>query len=263
MAGPIVTNNIIYKLEDTNTINVDGNRIYLEDATGDYSISNSGGYGTPNPTRTSTALFAIGVNKTSKGDVLVEFEKYNPLTASKFNAIIARDGWYVFSMAAIPIYNAAGLSTYTTGKIYYNATTGKLIKIVNKVVPIVDNDDSTQEITESILPMSLGTPFNTIIVKDIQEISQAELLGTSYVISTVESFFVANTTKTKNLLQITINNLIFNSASFSDKQLIRWKDNYNAVRGILQGSIYEYCRGNKAVAQKNMEFLNSNNYVSI
>ena len=234
---------IQYKLKNTNTINTAGNRVYLVDDTGEYSTTNPTGYGNEesedagvnNPSRDSVAIVVIGVNKTTKGDVITSFEGYNSLSATAFNAIIPRDGWYQFSMLSFPIYDELSLGSYDVGMVLYNPLIGKVIKIGT------DED---------------GNNIGLLI-------TDKELLETSYIVAVVDTFFVAYNSKVKNRINTIINDLLTTNIDRLDKTLIRHKDNYNLVRAILQGSIYEYCRNNKFVAQKDIEFLNSNNYVSV
>ena len=215
------------KLKNTNNINEEGNRVYLEDSTGTYSLTNLGGYGLPNITRESIALFVLSIYKSSKGDVIGSLEPYNPATATKFNVITPKDGWYVFQLISVEYYNSTSLQI--VGEVRYDYDLNKLVVYTLE-----------------------GT---------IKEVELSTLKDSKYVGVTTDTLFIANSSKTKLKVNAQISDALFNGADFNDKKLIRYKDNYNAVRSILQGAIYEFCRGNKYVAQKNIEFLNSNNYV--
>ena len=66
-------------IRTTNTVNIAGNTITLEDITGVYDVTtNPTGYGAPNQTRGDFVLFMKGYNKTTKGDVAVTFATYTP-----------------------------------------------------------------------------------------------------------------------------------------------------------------------------------------
>lgn len=237
------------KLTNTNTVNAEGTRVYLKDDTGVYSLTNLGGYGAPNVARNTLALLLLATSKGSKGDVLVSTEPYNPLTTGIFNVIVAKDGWYVFQLVSLPLYDVSLLPTYTNGDILYDPISGNINKIV-QVTTVV----TAAPATPPVAPVTLIA--NTAVI-----ITTKDLVGSAYIQATTDTLFIANNSKTKLRINTVISNLISNKADFTDKRLIRQKDNYNAVRSILQGAIYEFCRGNKYVAQIDVEFLNSNNYV--
>lgn len=220
------------KLENTNTINADGNRVYLKDSTGTYdAVTNPTGYGGVNPTRGTLAILVLAAAKTSKGDLLVSLEPYNKLSSDTFNVIVPYDGWYEFSILSLPIYNA--LLPFTDGTVVYD--------------PLTD---------------TVNTVKNVLALKVLTPVALKTLLNSSYVKNTTDTLFVAYNSKIKSAINGQISDLITNNVSLIDKRLIRYKGNYNAVRAVLQGAIYEFCRGNKYVAQKDIEFLNTNDYVS-
>ena len=102
---------------------------------------------------------------------------------------------------------------------------------------------------------------NNKMYKQQQEITLKELIGTNYIVSVTECFHVANNSKVGLLLQEKVNNLRFDGKDSLDKEIVRYLGNYQVVTGITRGAIYEFCRGNKYVAQKNIEYLNTNDYV--
>lgn len=224
------------KLKNTETINTEGTRIYLVDDTGIFTATNLGGYGTPNTNRSDVALLVLGLLKHSKGNQVVSFEGYDPKTTNKFNAIIGQDGWYVFSLLQLPFLTDRALQSNTIGEILYDADFGKIVRVIAGI---------------------------EIGVLALQEVNMLELNDSVFVKSVVEVFFIANNSKIKLKINTQVSDLIYEEKDFTDKKLIRFKDNYNAVRALLQGAIYEYCRGNKFIAQRDIEFLNSNNYVSV
>lgn len=228
---------IQYKFKNTHTFNSSSSRLYLEDDTGLYSSSNTGGYGTPNLARNTLALIPVGIYKSSTGNRLITFDKYNPLTATVFNAVIGIDGWYEFHLLSFPIYDATQLQSYAAGDSYYDSVSGNILNIQ----------------VDSI------TTLNVAVV-----VSSDYLLGTSYEVAKSDDELVAaSNTKIMIRINANISNYITNNIDFLEKKLVRYKNNYDAVRIILQGSLYEFARGNKAVAQKNLEFLNTNDYLKV
>ena len=227
---------IQYKLRNTHTFNSSSSRLYLEDNTGIYNAStNPGGYGSPNLTRNSVALIPVGLYKSSVGNKFITFDTYNPLTATVFNAQLVADGWYEFHLLSLPLYNPMLLQTYNTGDSYYSVNDSSIVTI---------QLDSTGLVNQAIL------------------VDSSTLLATDYdVAKSEDELVVASNTKIMIRINALLSDLITNNIDFKDKKLTRLKDNYNAVRVILQGSLYEFARGNKAVAQKNLEFLNTNDYL--
>jgi hypothetical protein len=224
---------IKYKLKNTNTTNSLGSILILEDATGVYSADNLTGYGTPNSDREDVALFVVGQYKTSKADLPVTLRSYDPRVVSSFEATITLDGWYRFILLAFPLFELSVLQSYSVGKILYNPTYRTLVQIV-----LLPNGDNAAK-----------------------DINLEDTLGKGYEVDSTDAFIVYNSSKTKIRLNSFISDLLTNNVDFQDKKLVRLKDNYNLVRAILQGASYEFCIGNKNVAQKSIEFLNSNNYV--
>lgn len=225
---------IQYKLKNNNTTNELGNILYIEDITGEYSEDNTGGYGDINGDRSNLALFLVGSYMSSKNKLPVTIKSNNPTIVDKFEVIIPYDGWYKFSLLSIDVYNEDLLPTYSPGRVYY--------KVEENKVYVTSSDGDG------------GILFTEAKVQD--------LIGSSYEVAITESFIVYNNSKIKIRLNSLVSDLLTNNVDYLDKRLIRLKDNYNALRAILQGAVYEFCRGNKSTAQKSIEFLNTNNYVS-
>ena len=244
------------KLKNTNTVNEAGTRVYLTDDTGVYSLTNLGGYGAPNALRSTLALLLLPTSKGTKGDVLVSTEPYNPLTTGIFNVMVGNDGWYVFQLVALPLYDVSLLPTYNVNDVLYDASSGNIFKIIQTTAVVTASPVTTPSPTPAPVVAPVSLTFNNTLVINLQD-----LVDSTYVQATIDTLFIANNSKTKLRINTVISDLISNKADFTDKRLIRQKDNYNAVRSILQGAIYEFCRGNKFVAQKDIEFLNNNNYV--
>ena len=227
---------IYYKISNTNITNEAGNKLQIKDDTGTYSLSNLGGYGGVNNNRSDIALFISGKYMSSNGKALyITFDPYDPLTVDTFNVNLLLDGWYSVSLYSFSIVTSAqDIATYNPNQVYYNSDTNTLVR--------VDVD-----------------AFNT---KTLSTIALSDVVLTTEPDTSIDIFPTYNSGFTKNKLNSLISDLLTNNVDFKDKRLIRLKDNYNLVRAILQGALYEFCRGNKSVAQKDIEFLNSNNYVS-
>lgn len=229
---------LVIKLINTNVVNTAGNTITIQDTTGLVGSTIDGtGYGAPNPNRGDLVLFMKGYNKTTKGDVAVTFATYTPTSALTYTANVGKDGWYRFNLLSIPLLNILLLNDYEAGQVVYDASIAKLVVVVDTLIP------------------------NTVFYnRTLELIDLSKVVDSLYTVATIDSFFIANNSKTKLRVNTAITALLIREVSFSDKHLIRLKDNYNAIRAVLQGAIYEYSRGNKFVAQASIEFLNTNNY---
>ena len=86
-------------------INETGEEMYLADVTGNYNDpDNLGGWGAPNPDRTSKALVAEAfLNKSDDagGKKDVALDPYDPETVSNFLLHTDEDGYYEFIMVAV------------------------------------------------------------------------------------------------------------------------------------------------------------------
>lgn len=215
------TGDRIYLMDKTGTI---GDITYEEDPANDsvyLSKVNDTGYGTPNATRDSMALKIVGVLKKTKGDTYVDFVSYDPVTATEFAAKILEDGWYQFHVVSLPL-----VVPTINGDAYYDTLTGKVYQLLLDVLVETDPKD---------------------------------LINGKYKVHVHQQFFVANTSFKKTHYNSKISDLILcNHNGCNDKDIHRLRLTYNELRAVLQSAVYEYCRGNKAVAQKNIEYLNCN-----
>jgi len=225
---------IKYKLKNTNITNTAGDIIYIEDVTGEYSEDNPTGYGGPNQLREEKALFLVAYYKGSKGDLRATIRNYDVTVDYRFQLKLTSDGWYRINLLAFDLYDESLLETYTVGDIFYQASTGFLLRI--------DLDPDLGFITTKV-------ELNDLLGKDLE-------------VESLDVFIIYNSCKVMIRLNSMVSDLLTNNVDFSDKRLIRLKDNYDLVRAITEGASYEFCRGNKATAQKNIEFLNNNSYVS-
>ena len=224
------------KLKQTG-ISAEGDKIYLEDITGAYSAANLGGYGLPNPTKSEVAIIVLPVYKSSKGDVVGTMVPYPGVNNTLFTANATVDGWYQMKVAIVPLFSYAQLASYSDGEVRFDPSTGSFHMI--RTIDVPGNASYQSFITVS---------------RDI-------LKDSTYINSVLDIFFVANSSKTKLRVNELVTELIYAGATFSDKKLIRFKENLDVVRAILEGSMYEFARNNKYLAQKSIEFLNSNDYV--
>lgn len=94
----------------------------LTDETGNYSATNTGGYGTPNAARNTLALLVYGLNRTSGTDVVVSPITYDPTTVTSFIFQFDDDSdRYVRAhIFAVPIQTGAEV----TGDYYWNSADG-------------------------------------------------------------------------------------------------------------------------------------------
>lgn len=85
----------------------DGGTIYVNDTTGDYSVTNTGGYGSPNTERTDVALIILGKYKASTGDTDLTFAAYDPEIVTQFSVSgLTLDGYYQFKVYTVDRYVA-------------------------------------------------------------------------------------------------------------------------------------------------------------
>jgi hypothetical protein len=229
----LLDNMIQYKITNTNTTNEKGSILYIKDDSIGYGVDT-------NPDRESMALLLLSMYVGSKGEVVSKVDAYDPLTVDTFNARVGIDGWYKFSLLNLPLFDPIQLPNYTVGEVYYDVLTGELLQVIPG--------------------LNIGG-LSTLTTVKVIELST--LASSKYVVAITDAFIVYQNSKTKIQINGQISDLLTNNVDFTDKRLIRLKDNYNAVRAILQGAVYEFCRGNKYVAQKSIEFLNTNDYVSV
>lgn len=111
------------------SINDAGTELYLSDSTGVYEVSdNPGGYGTPNPARSSLALILLANNKRQdEGDVECAIESYNPVTAEDFTVTLYKDGWYQIKTFGLRLYSTSILFAVTEA--VYDVATQTIRKI--------------------------------------------------------------------------------------------------------------------------------------
>jgi hypothetical protein len=112
-------------LKSDTSINALGTELYIEflEATGDYHVDdNPGGFGAPNPTRNSLAIFLYAVHKKVAGDVAASIVAYNEASVESFTVNInsAVNGVLDFFILAVPFFVEEGV--YEDDDIVYDIT---------------------------------------------------------------------------------------------------------------------------------------------
>lgn len=227
-----------YKISSGQRIDKLGKSIYVKDITGTIgevtyvqdvnnptvynSVTNSTGYGAPNPTRASLALFLLPMLKKVSGDVLVPVVSNNPLTVTEFEVKPTSDGWYEFNLISVPAVASPVVGNYVDGNSVYNTTTSKLLTKVAGV---------------------------------LVEVQPITLLNTTYKQVITEKLFLPNNSfKKLEIMEERLAMIVDNNPDL--RGVLAKQRQYDELRIVLEGSIYEFCRGNKYVAQKNIEHLN-------
>lgn len=111
-------------LDRTATLTFSADQVILTNTTGDYSVSNPGGYGTPNPDFSDFAHYAI-IRKKNVNEVADEeltIDSYDPDTAEEFDADRSVDGWHEGTMFDIGVWDSG--TSYTGGTV----TTGSVVE---------------------------------------------------------------------------------------------------------------------------------------
>lgn len=157
------------QLKTAETKNPAKTELYIEflNATGAYSVSNTGGFGTPNPARNTLAVLFYGNYKPSAGDVLATPAVYDPLTVSTFTFAITPEtnghlNGYLFALA---IYDPMG--SYTDGDVVWDNTTNPVVPVVKKRI-----SGSFQTVTlESLIDDAEATQveFNSLITVEAEK----------------------------------------------------------------------------------------------
>lgn len=122
------------------SINIANTEIYIDDSTGDYdALTNTGGYGAPNPDRVDLALVVLIEYKASTGDELLTANSNDPLSVVQFtlptpspDGWVRVDGWFIEKIVGGEI----------DGDVRYDTGDGKVKKMVSAVwVEVTDYND--------------------------------------------------------------------------------------------------------------------------
>lgn len=233
---------LVNKISSGARIDTSGQIIYVKDLTGNYgetsyvkdlddptifsALVNATGYGAPNAIRSAVALFLIAQVKKTDGDVLVKANQLtNPTTGDEFEVYPTEDGWYRFSLVRLDVVASPIAVSYEEGNAVYDSTLGAIVQLIDGV---------------------------------FTEIEPAKLIGTSYIKATNDKAFVANYSKLLIEIDSKKNNAIMNRGAAGDIE--DYQKKYDKVAGILRGSCNAYMNGEKAVFQKNIEWLSNNKH---
>ena len=221
------------KLNNTNQIDAAGKQVFLSDSTGNYSIANPTGYGTPNLSRSQLAVFPIGNSVDSVGlKSPLKFVANNPLTSTEWIALVTQDGWLQFTIVAIEAVQTPVVTNYVLDDVIFSIDDFRIYKVVaGQTAPVFEQ----VQVDEVTAPLSSSLPF--------------------------DQFFLANSIFIKNQLNKKFTESLINSENLSNSVITkRIKEQYDTVRGIVQAALYQFCIGNKFQAAKFIEFLITNNY---
>ena len=225
------------KLGTLKQVNPVSDRIILVDATGNYgdtiytpSESNEGeyvattnetGYGTPNLERSQVANYVSGRHKKIDGDVIVYFENYDLFSGNEYKAIINEDGWYQFKMITIPTQPN------------------------NEAIPVGE--------------VAYVTDQSTIVKNDsgvFVYMSHEDLYDSSYASDIEEHLFLSSTSVKLQEMNSIMNDYNRYDSVGNRPKITRIKIQFDVIKGMMAGSIYQFGRGNKNNAQSNIEWLN-------
>jgi hypothetical protein len=110
-------------LKTTQERNQEGTEAYIEflEATGTYDAStNPGGFGTPNPDRSSFAAVMVAIHRLVNGDVPANILAYDPVSVTSFTIEITPEvnGHLKYDLFLIPFFDE--MLTYQEGDITYD-----------------------------------------------------------------------------------------------------------------------------------------------
>lgn len=233
----------VQKISEGNTVNEGAEIIYVADLTGNIGETsykkdpntsdtyigtvNVTGYGAPNATRSSIALFLVAYIKKTTGDVFIPVNSNNPLTVNKFEVVRKEDGWYNFNLISMPAVNTPLITDYTEGNLVYNTSDNKIYEKKSGV-------------------------FVNILIADLHKY----IGGVYSVASSEKAVIIANTiTLNKNIDQK--NDLIF-AGRVDVNGIRRYQEVIDLYDGFIRGACNEYRRANKMIFQRNVEYMNNN-----
>jgi hypothetical protein len=141
---------------------------YLEDNTGVYNVTtNPGGYGTLNPARNTLALYVYGYKYRSTTPEALTIGNTIPLTATQWQVPMGEDGYYYFTLLAIPIWDT--VPTYTINTIVYYQTHYYIAIAISTNQDPINNPTKWQLITDLTTTAIQTNPsiyyatFNTVV----------------------------------------------------------------------------------------------------
>lgn len=231
----------IQKISSGNTIDIDAKVVYVTDLTGNIgdtthkenpddpdtytAIVNTTGYGAPNPLRSDLALFLVAYIKKTTGNVFLSVKANNPTTVDKFEVSTTEDGWYNFDLISVPAVLTPVFEDYVVGKLIYDKSIGKLVERTEEAfVPVAD-------LTKYIDGVYSVTSSDKLVVSNHSRIKQQTNLKKAdlYLLGGADTRGIRN-----------------------------YQELYDQLHGLIEAAIYNYCRGDKMVAQAIVEFMNKN-----
>lgn len=208
---------LILKVERV-SINKESTEMYLMDNTGNYSETNKGGWGSPNPVRSNKALMVEAyLNPMSGEPSQLTMSPYDPATASTFTVNMDKDGYMeIFSIA------------------------------VDKVDPTVEGEYGWTP--ENGLTKRVGSDLKPITVREIYMEGSVEVF--SY-----KTVCLGKTIIYRNQMNLDVIDLRRKRVNDLGHypQLTDLIDNFNYVKSLLEGANYLWCLGNYTQAQEIVE----------
>lgn len=118
------------------SISADGTTMVFADTTGSYnSVTNPGGYGTPNPARNTLALFLQVFNNRYNGSPTIQqipllVASYTPTTVTTWSVTTNLQGWQEATVYGVVLYDASGATLYSIGQFVYDVSSSQLRQIL-------------------------------------------------------------------------------------------------------------------------------------
>jgi hypothetical protein len=230
------------KLNTDKLINEDGSRILLNDMTGNYGdisyqkndddtytqVSNTTGYGDPNETRESLALFLVGYKLGKEKDTYVEVDSYSPLTVSQFKAQSNLDGVYKFYLISVPHILSPQVESYVEGDVVYDTLTSSIFKV-------------SQGVFEVVKPESL---INTVY--------------------STTSYMFPHLVKSGKLYTELVNKRVdLMIRCCAEKDITACTKAIDDIRTGIYSMNYEFCKGNYINASIISDYLNNKDYSNV
>jgi hypothetical protein len=112
---------------------------HITDSTGAYSVTNPGGYNTPNPARNTLALYLYGYEyRETVDDVLLVINNTIPLTVTEWQIDVTTDKYRYFTLLGIPIWTTAAYTFNAVNPplVHYNSVYYKCLQSSTNLNPI-------------------------------------------------------------------------------------------------------------------------------
>lgn len=111
-------------------------RIYLEDITGNYHVTdNPGGYGSPNLARVAVALFCFPLLKKEAEDIDLVVTANTPTSVLEFEVSGQDDGWVEFTVIGLQVFADSIVDDrFDVGEYTYDTATQEIRKILTSTL---------------------------------------------------------------------------------------------------------------------------------